>query len=235
MAKQFTATTHLGLMYDEFMAIDEKTQQIILKAACGEIEDTLADMDYLKNFDHEGEQAFYNDQPGGESEPTLKRNTNYGGNHLCDLFNVDFDGQVFLISNSKYVSGAGGKNYNLFEDLLWNGFGPYNVKKVTILPGGMQKRMMGKEMWAYRRRTKAGRNQVKKERTMFEDKLMTYHYRYAGKWFYKQKKLDRMDSTLITKFRKYIMDSVEIGIKKSMELVVPDVTTTFEYFGGINT
>ena len=175
----------------------------MLNSACPIIEHRLSDMAYLGQFTWWGKQAFFDD----ETNPQLDI-----GDHLKDDFTVTYDGTAFLISNSKTVTGASGKPINLFEDLLYPGFGEYHVPTTKL---SKMRGIMGEERYAYETRTKKQRKSF--ERKLFKGNLMTYYYRYAGVWFYNQSKRGGMNTSLVSKFHDYIDGAIRYGVEKALK------------------
>lgn len=213
----FLAINYLGGIEDEFFTLAESVQQQIFYEACDDIEDILADMEHLNGYEHQGQRAFYNDMIPDFAHRSATKETKFDkrySNHLVNSFIVTFDGQNFLITNTKYVEGANGKNYNLFEDLLWPGFGPYYVTSKVMKANTNYSR--------YRTRTRKGLEKFSREMEVFNGNLMTYYYRYGNRWFYKQRKRGGMDRSLVNKFHKYVEDAISKGILKAMGRIVPE-------------
>lgn len=206
MAIPFPALSYLyeGLEgLEEFTDLRQQEKDDLLESACPIIEHRLSDMAYLGQFTWLGSQAFFNDS----SNPKLDI-----GDHLKDDFTVTYDGTAFLISNSKTVSGARGKPINLFEKLLYPGFGEYHVPKGKL---SAMRGMMGEERYAYETRTKKQRKAL--EQKLYKGNLMTYYYRYAGVWFYNQSKRGGMNESLVSKFHDYIDGAIRYGVEHALK------------------
>ena len=205
---------------EEFTDLRQQEKDDMMESACPIIEQRLGDMSYLGQFTWWGSQAFYNDDDGKNSD---------NGNHLKDNFNVEYDGTAFLISNSKTVSGASGKPINLFENLLYPGFGEYRVPTTNR---SKMRGMMGEERYAYETRTKKQRKLL--EQKLYKGNLMTYYYRYAGLWFYKQNKRGGMSESLVSKFHEYIDGAIRYGVEHSLKSKVggDDVEVIRSMLGG---
>ena len=195
MVLTFPVIEYLGNMNDTFGLLeDEKKDQILIKA-CTNIEELLGNMNYLKEFSWMGMQAFYTGEKGA----------------LCDSFYVSLDagGNNFLISNQKTVSSSV-RDYNLFEDLLWYGFGPYTAPSFT--------KHSTEEEDAYYNRTK----KMQREFGMLfhSTRGMTFYNRYAGRKFWNLKHRRGMDPSLVNQFHRYIYTAINRGVLEAMKSVM---------------
>jgi hypothetical protein len=201
MALPFPIESYLYEGIDEFFGLHPKDKADIMTAACPLIERKLADMRYLKGFNRNGVQLFYNDRSGSQEEDSP-----YGEDHLKDSFNVNFDGTSFLISNPKTVKGG----FNLFEDLLMapSGSQEYRVPRTGR---GLARARMGEERYAYETRTKKQNRRL--ERSLITGNLMTFYYRFDGKMCWKRDKRRGYYPEVITKFRSYIDGAIRYGVE----------------------
>jgi hypothetical protein len=189
---------------EEFTDLRQQEKDNMLESACPIIEQRLSDLAYLGQFTWYGFTAFYDDSPERFQET-----------HLKDNFSVEYDGTAFQISNSKSVSGATGKPINLFEQLLYPGFGPYSVP--TTNRSAMRARM-GEERYAYETRTKKQRKAV--EMKLYKGNLMTFYYRYHGMWYYNRSKRAGMNTSLHSKFKEYIDGAIRYGVEAALKLQI---------------
>jgi hypothetical protein len=169
--------------------------------ACPLIERKLGDYGYLKRFERNGVQLFYNDHTG-ES-----RGSPYGESHLCDGFSVDYDGYNFIITNSKVV-GSNNGSWNLFDDLL---MGVPKEYRVDTMYRSKMRAQMGEERYAYETRTKKQRKTL--ERKLITGNLMTFYYRFDGKMCWKRDKRRGYYPEVVTKFRSYIDGAIRYGVE----------------------
>jgi len=202
MVQKFPVQSYLYEGIDDFMGLGEREQSDIMTGACPLIEKKLGDMGYIRQFERNGVQLFYNDRSGERDSP-------YSSSHLMDGFSVDFDGYNFLISNSKYVGSRGG-DLNLFEDLLMapKGSVEFRVDKMYL---SKMRAKMGEERYAYETRTKKQRRTL--ERKLITGNLMTFYYRFDGKMCWKRDKRRGYYPEVITKFRSYIDGAIRYGVE----------------------
>ena len=203
MVQKFPIQSYLYEGVEEFMGLEKHDKEEIMTNACPLIEQRLGDMGYLKQFERNGVQLFYNDYSGNES------GSPYGASHLMDGFSVDFDGYNFLISNTKWVHSSHG-DFNLFEDLLMAPKGSVAYRVPTMFKS-KQRAMMGEERYAYETRTKKQRRTL--ERKLITGNLMTFYYRFDGKMCWKRDKRRGMYEEVITKFRSYIDGAIRYGVE----------------------
>jgi len=207
-------------MADTFDTLEAAERTAILIDACTLIEQKLADSDYLRLYTHMGKQAFYNDH-----EQDL---FSHAGYHLSDNFYVFINQSEtnFIIGNHKEVYGRGGLTLNLFDQLLWPGFGPYRVPtKIGVTSEELEKYYMRTKKMT-RQFYKIGGPLINTD----ESQLMSFYYRYAGKSFYNMSERKGMDDGLHTKFRAYITKAVELGLKEAIEKNLGQAAT--EVMGG---
>jgi hypothetical protein len=203
MVQKFPIQSYLYEGIEDFIGLGETDRDNIMEVACPIIERKLGDMGYLKQFERNGVQLFYNDHSGQqEGSP-------YGVDHLCDGFFVEFDGYNFLISNSKWVHSSQG-DFNLFEDLLMAPKGSVEYRVPTMFRS-KQRAMMGEERYAYETRTKKQRKTL--ERKLITGNLMTFYYRFDGKMCWKRNKRRGMYEEVISKFRSYIDGAIRYGVE----------------------
>lgn len=203
MPQTFSIVTHLHEMSDSFFMLDEKDRDAILTRACEIIEGKLADSDYLRRYTWNGQQAFYNDAAVGTSIAK--------GNHLVDQFYCSYDmtHTNLYLSNPKTVRGAHGE-INLFDQLLWPGFGRYRVP--TLLRSPTKEEILRGSRRFHRQFYKAGSPLV-----IPEGRLMSFYCRYVGKHFYNVVERNGMDPSLHSKFKDYIIKAIEEGLKEAIE------------------
>lgn len=221
MVLTFNASNYLGEMHDEFWTLDVGIREQVFLDACEFIEEELRTSILLRRYEWDGSVAFYNDQPYGKKE-------RIPADHMCNLFIVRYNNPNFEVENVKYVTSSNGKNYNLVEDLLWKGFGPYSVGR--IMKTGVS---LSPELLAYLRRTKRSSSRTQSELYQPAGNLMNFYYRYKGKWFYKMPKRGGMDSGLVDKFHLYIHESIEAGVKRSIEMHLPEENRTLVQSGNL--
>lgn len=220
MPQEFPVRTYLHEMADTFDTLEAEQRTQILIDACTLIEQKLAESDYLRLYTHNGKQAFYNDH-----EEDL---FSHAGYHLSDNFYVFIDQTEtnFIIGNHKTVYGRGGLSLNLFDQLLWPGFGRYRIPtKINVTSEELEKYYMRTKKMT-KQFYKMGGPLVQTD----DSKLMSFYYRYAGKSFYNMAERAGMNDGLHTKFRAYITKAVELGLKKAIENNVGEETT--EIMGG---
>lgn len=220
MPQDFPVRTYLHEMSDNFDSLEAGERTDILIDACTIIEEKLADSDYLKLYTHNGKQAFYNDHP--------ESLWSHAGFHLSDNFYVFIDQTEtkFIIGNHKTVYGKNGLTLNLFDQLLWPGFGRYRVPtKVNVTSEELEKYYMRTKKMT-KQFYKIGGPLIQPD----DNKLMSFYYRYAGKSFYNMVERRGMDDGLHTKFRAYITKAVELGLKEAIERHVGKEAT--ELLGG---
>lgn len=197
----FPLSSHLHEMSDVFYSLGDKERTEILTNACYAIEKKLADMDFLEQFNHMGKQAFYNDDPHGESVRE----------HLKDNFYCAFnmDETNLYLYNTKTVTARGGSQINLFEQLLWNPFGRYRVP--TSLRSPTKEDILKGSKGFHKRFYKTGEYLMETEFNK-----MSFYYRYMGKTFYNLVERRGIDSGLHTKFKSYITKAVEGGLQEAI-------------------
>jgi len=209
MAIPYPITSYLYEGLEEFVGLADRDKDTIMTAACPIIQRRLSDMRYLKGFTRNGVQLFYNDAGAEEGSP-------YGGDHLKDSFNVEFDGTSFLISNPKTVYGRNGA-YNLFEDLL---MGPSKEYRVPTMNRSLMRAQMGEERYAYETRTKKQNRRL--ERSLVTGNLMTFYYRFDSKMCWKRNKRRGYYEEVMTKFRSYIDGAIRYGVEMATSKQIGD-------------
>jgi hypothetical protein len=188
----------------------EPIMRRVYEEACPLIEKRLASYEHLRKYDWVGKQAFYDDERGGIKEIRGGIRSKGYGDHLKDQFIVTTDTEGgFDITNTKTVSSSKG-TYNLFE-LLWHGWGRYNVKQPM---GGMTSSQL---------KRLASMSREEKEAyvmSMGYDSPMHYYYRYAGSWFYNAKSRGGFTPSLHDKFKRYVYDAVDWGVEQAMKNIM---------------
>ena len=210
MAIPYPITSYLYEGLEEFVGLADRDKDTIMTAACPLIERRLSDMRYLKGFTRNGVQLFYNDYSGAEE------GSPYGGDHLKDSFNVEFDGTSFLISNPKTVYGRNGV-YNLFEDLL---MGTSKEYRVPTMNRSLMRAQMGEERYAYETRIKKQNRRL--ERSLVTGNLMTFYYRFDSKMCWKRNKRRGYYEEVMTKFRSYIDGAIRYGVEMATSKQIGD-------------
>lgn len=203
----------LGGKSRNFFLLAEGTRTTILQDACSKIENKLADMRYLREFSWMGQQAFYNDMPGGHKEkgpdPAYRYKGGVFADHMKDQFYISLDATAenFLISNAKEVHSSK-KSFNLFE-LIWYKFGPYSV------PKKLHATSIEQVLWY--KRTKAMEKKMYRELDTSTDYKMNFYNRYFGRRYYQMTERRGMDSSLHDKFKLYIHTAFSRGLDDAIE------------------
>jgi hypothetical protein len=194
-------------MADNFDTLEAGERTAILIDACTIIEEKLADSDYLKLFTHRGKQAFYDDHPDAKFS--------HAGYHLSDNFYVFIDQTEtkFILGNHKEVYGKNGHPINLFDQLMWPGWGRYSAPTRMNVTSQELKKYYGRTKQMAKNYFKIGGPLV----NLDDSRLMSFYYRYAGKSFYNMKDREGIDNGLHTKFRAYITKAIELGLKEAIE------------------